>query len=201
MVISTVIAVPFGILYLGRVIAAFGESDARGWETVRVSGVGVLALFGVWCLMVLSMGIPKLVGYLRVRSRHPEQGYLVRRPLAFPDSFRAVTGKRLLASMADEFFVVAIAGSRLEFFRLWGPAEPVATLALSDIEEVSIQEVEIHTGYVQAVQLRIAHTHGDAGFEISFLPHRPFPLGTSPMRRDELVGVCAAFRQRIAGAR
>lgn len=187
-----VTAIPIGLVVVVKVM--FAESESRGWELVGVAGIGLLAILAVWMLMALAFGVPKVLAYERMRRRTDSPVYLARRPLDLPDRLSALLHRPVLTSGWDEFFVVVLSDVRLEIHRVWGSSELLASVDWTELDGASIRPKQFHIGRVDA----IACTRREIGEVIALLPHRPYPLGTSPMRGPQLAEVLSQIEQRIA---
>ncbi|MCM3657275.1 hypothetical protein M3147_08430 [Agromyces mediolanus] len=189
-------AIPLGLVVVVKVMGGFAESESRGWELVGVVGIGLLAILAVWMLMALTFGVPKVLAYERMRRRTTYPVYLARRPVDLPDRLTALLHRPVLTSGWDEFFVVVLSDLRLEIHRVWGSSELLASVDWAEFDGVSIRPEEFHVGRVDA----IACTSRETGEVIAFLPHRPYPLGTSPMRGPQLIEVLGQIEQRVAAS-
>lgn len=192
-------AVSFGLL-LALVVAAilltgFSESASRGWERVGALGIALLAILTFWVLLALAFEAPKVLAWKRMQRQTTDPVYLVRRPLDLPDRLTALLRSSPPAPGWEEFFIAVLADARLEVRRARGKAELLASVEWIELEGADLRAEESYVGRVD----RISCASRETG-QVIVLPLRARPLGTSRMRRPQLIEVLDQFERRIAAS-
>lgn len=188
---SLFIAVPFAIVQILRIIAAFDESPTRGWQAVAAAAWGVVAVGGILIALLLAFGLPRVLRYRQLKRNLDTELLVCRRALSLPEALHLQFDRDILAGRSDEFFIASILPDRLDLYRMFGDIEPIVSLPAESIIDVIASSSDFFHGTRPAIAMVVDATVKP----IAFQPYETRALASFPMRGEQLQSTADALRK------
>lgn len=194
---SLAVGVPFGLICLGTLVSAFQTSADEGWRMLKIVGFACLTVGAFLVAVVLISGLPRWLTWRAVRRQNPGAIVLMcRRTTGTARAAAEWTGRTVLSTGRDEFFIALASGSRLEIFRIGRSQEPIALSAPHEELSFETTRAEAFVGSYWAVRITRVGSPDLPPFD--FFPLRSIGFGVLDRGADEAESIVRSLDLEVS---